>query len=381
MVSTRSANKSPTAAVAAATSPSSASGASKRGAPADAGASPAAKKQAVGLTVGAAATTDVTLVDQSGASVRFLDTFQERGVVFFMYPKANTPGCTKQACGFRDHIQEIRDAGFAVYGLSADSPKVLANWKTKEGLSYDLLSDPKHELIKYFGSSVGGAKVQRSHVVILKGGVVGDIQGKVSPAESVDRAVAFVTANKQSVSAAPPAEAEVEVEAEVPAAAPGAPATELKTLVVGESVSLELELSTHASETVAVQSLFKDRGAIFFMYPKADTPGCTVQACGFNDHLKEINDAGFDVYGLGADTPTELLAWKQAQSYAYTFLSDPTHALIGYFGSSANDGTRVDRSHVVVLPGGKVGQLELKVSPQESVSKALEFVKAHAVAQ
>lgn len=93
MVSTRSASKPPTAAV-------TTSVPSKRGAPASSGtASPATKKQAVGLTVGATATADVTLVDQSGASVRFLDTFQERGVVFFMYPKANTPGCTKQACG------------------------------------------------------------------------------------------------------------------------------------------------------------------------------------------------------------------------------------------------------------------------------------------
>lgn len=102
MVSTRSANKSPTAAAAAAAASPSGATAAKRSAPASK-ASPAAKKQAVGgsgdLAVGATASADVTLVDQSGASVRFLDTFQERGVVFFMYPKANTPGCTKQACG------------------------------------------------------------------------------------------------------------------------------------------------------------------------------------------------------------------------------------------------------------------------------------------
>lgn len=288
---------------------------------------------------------------------------------------------TRSACdrshitrtGFRDHIQEIRDAGFAVYGLSADSPKALSSWKTKESLSYDLLSDPKHELIKYFGSSVGGTKVQRSHVVILKGGVVGDIQGKVSPAESVDRAVAFVTANKQSVSAAP-------ATAAAPAAADDA-ATPAKALTVGETLSLEIELSNHASEKVALQSLFKERGAIFFMYPKADTPGCTIQACGFNDNLKEINDAGFDVYGLGADTPAELLAWKEKQSYAYSFLSDPKHELIGHFGSSSNEGARVERSHVIVLPGGKVGQIELKVAPKDSFTKALEFVKANAVAK
>jgi len=131
---------------------------------------------------------------------------------------------------------------------------------------------------------------------------------------------------------------------------------------------------------VNVQHLFKERGAIFFMFPKADTPGCTIQACGFNDNIKEITDAGFDVYGLGGDSPEELLAWKEKQSYAYSFLSDPKHELIGYFGSSSNEGKRVDRSHVILLPGGKVGQIELKVSPKDSFAKALEFAKANAIA-
>lgn len=374
MVSTRSANKqSPTSAV----SPT-ATAATKRPAPAESVAkSPVNKKQAsspkkkMELEVGKPATKDITVVNQDGAEVKFADTFKDHGVVFFMYPKANTPGCIKQACGFRDHIQEIKDAGFVVYGLSADSPKALKNWKAKENLSYDLLSDPKHELIKYFGSSIGGTRVQRSHVVILKGGVVGDIQGQVSPGESVGRAVEFVTSNKQTgaIVAAPAA------------AAPSEPVVEnVKSLTVGETVSLDIELRNHASESVKVQSLFKERGAIFFMYPKADTPGCTIQACGFNDNIKEINDAGFDVYGLGADTPEELLAWKEKQSYVYSFLSDPKHELIGYFGSSSSEGKRVERSHVIVLPGGKVGQIELKVAPKDSFTKALDFVKANAVA-
>lgn len=375
MVSTRSANKqSPTSAA----SPT-ATAATKRPAPAESATkSPVNKKQAsspkrkMELEVGKPITKDITVVNQDGTEVKFADTFKDQGVVFFMYPKANTPGCIKQACGFRDHIQDIKDAGFAVYGLSADSPKVLASWKTKENLSYDLLSDPTHELIKYFGSSIGGTRIQRSHVVILKGGIVGDIQGQVSPGESVGRAMEFVTSNKQTGAVAAVAPA---------AAALSEPVVEdLKPLAIGETVSLDIELRNHASETVKVQSLFKERGAIFFMYPKADTPGCTIQACGFNDNIKEINDAGFDVYGLGADTPEELLAWKEKQSYAYSFLSDPKHELIGYFGSSSNEGKRVERSHVIVLPGGKVGQIELKVAPKDSFTKALEFVKANTVA-
>jgi peroxiredoxin Q/BCP len=150
------------------------------------------------LEIGKKATKELTLLNQDSKEIKFHELFESKGAVFFMYPKANTPGCTKQACGFRDHIQEIKDAGYQVFGLSADSPKSLTNWKTKEKLAYDLLSDPKHELIKYFGSSLnGGTRIQRSHVIILKNGIVGDIQPKVSPAESVEKAVAFVTSNPQ----------------------------------------------------------------------------------------------------------------------------------------------------------------------------------------
>lgn len=209
--------------------------------------------------------------------------------------------------------------------------------------------------------------MQRSHVVILKGGVVGDIQAKVSPAHSVSRAVAFVKENSGE-----PAKSDEPAKEEEPTEAAG-------KFAVGNTVTFDAELQTDASTSVKVQDLFKTRGAIFFMYPKADTPGCTTQACGYNDNLEAINAAGFDVYGLGADTPAELLAWKESQKYKYTFLSDPKHQLIGHFGSSINDGTRVERSHVIVLPGGKVGQIEHNISPQDSVSKGLEFAKSHAV--
>lgn len=61
--------------------------------------------------------------------------------MFFVYPRANTPGCTKQACGFRDNHAAITAAGFDVYGLSFDKPKSQANWQTKYDLPYHLLTD------------------------------------------------------------------------------------------------------------------------------------------------------------------------------------------------------------------------------------------------
>ncbi|KAL7692134.1 putative alkyl hydroperoxide reductase subunit C/ Thiol specific antioxidant, Thioredoxin [Plasmopara halstedii] len=325
------------------------------------------------IAVGKPVTANVTLLNQEGNEVVIADTFREQGVVFFMYPRANTPGCTKQACGFRDNIQTIKDSGFTVYGLSGDSPKSLSKWKTKENLPFDLLSDPEHKLISHFGSSLPGKKVQRSHVVILKGGVVGDIAAKVTPANSVSRAVEYVKSKSGAEFKEETSKEEEPAKEEEPLDVSGEMLTE------GSIVTFAAELLTEASVSVKVQDLFQTRGAIFFMYPKADTPGCTTQACGFNDNLEAISAAGFDVYGLGADTPSELLAWKEAQNYKYTFLSDPKHQLIGYFGSSLSDGTRVERSHVIVLPGGKVGQIKHTISPEDSVSTGLAFVKSYAL--
>lgn len=200
---------------------------------------------------------------------------------------------------------------------------------------------------------------------------MGDIQPKVSPAESVQRAVDFVEAHASGGDSKP------EAAAAAPAASVASAADGLAGLTVGEKLALDVELETDVSAKVKLQDLIKTRGAIFFMYPKADTPGCTKQACGFNDNLEEINAAGFDVFGLGADTPAELAAWKAKQSYKYSFLSDPEHKVIGFFGS-VTEAKRVERSHVIVLPGGEVGQIEHNVSPQDSFTKALAFVKAHA---
>ncbi|KAI5291814.1 hypothetical protein KEM54_006391 [Ascosphaera aggregata] len=75
----------------------------------------------------------------------------DKGVVIFTYPRASTPGCTTQACLFRDSYSEITDAGFAVYGLSADSPNANTNFQTKQKLPYPLLCDTEQILIGALG--------------------------------------------------------------------------------------------------------------------------------------------------------------------------------------------------------------------------------------
>ncbi len=139
---------------------------------------------------------DFTLSDQDGREVRLSD-FRGRKVVLFAYPKAATPGCTTQACGFADEYPRIEAAGAVVLGLSPDAPAVLKKWREKKGFPYTLLSDPDHGVLEAWGAwgekSMYGRKymgVVRSHWVIDADGRVLEESIKVSPAKSVESAVA-----------------------------------------------------------------------------------------------------------------------------------------------------------------------------------------------
>jgi peroxiredoxin Q/BCP len=126
-----------------------------------------------------------------------LSDFLGQRVILFFYPKAGTSGCTTQACGFRDNFPKIEAADATVIGVSPDEPAALAKWKAKESLPYTLLSDPEHEVAEAYG--VWGEKkmygksymgIIRSHFVIDAEGTIEDVQFKVSPNDSVSRAMA-----------------------------------------------------------------------------------------------------------------------------------------------------------------------------------------------
>jgi thioredoxin-dependent peroxiredoxin len=74
--------------------------------------------------------------------------------VLYFYPKADTPGCTKQACAFRDNISQIRKLGAEIYGVSADNVEAVKNFKQKHNLNFVLLADPKLEAIKAYGTKM-----------------------------------------------------------------------------------------------------------------------------------------------------------------------------------------------------------------------------------
>lgn len=139
---------------------------------------------------------DFTLTNQDGKSVS-LSSLRGRKVIIFAFPKAGTPGCTAQACGFRDAFPQIKTDGAAVLGISPDTPGALLKWKQEQNLPYDLLSDRDHAVLEAWGAwgerSMYGRVfwgVIRSYWVLDENGVVIDAQVKVSPQDSVRKALA-----------------------------------------------------------------------------------------------------------------------------------------------------------------------------------------------
>lgn len=94
---------------------------------------------------------DFTLPDQDGKTVSRSDFDGDRLIVFF-YPKAMTPGCTTEACDFRDNHQALLDAGYKVVGVSPDKPEDNAAFREKEGLPFPLLSDEDHSFAEQMGA-------------------------------------------------------------------------------------------------------------------------------------------------------------------------------------------------------------------------------------
>ena len=138
---------------------------------------------------------DIKLLNDEGKEVSLADFVGKRTLIFF-FPRADTPGCTTQACGFRDAFPRIQEANATVIGISADQPKALAKWKEKQNLPYTLLSDPDHKIIEAFGA--WGEKVNygkkymgiiRSHFVFGADGKAEDVQLKISPEKSIEKGV------------------------------------------------------------------------------------------------------------------------------------------------------------------------------------------------
>ena len=138
---------------------------------------------------------DFELPADDGATVRLSDLRGQRVVLYF-YPKDDTPGCTAQACGFRDNYVAINEQNAVVFGISPDGVKSHGKFRTKFNLPFRLLADEEHKVAELYGvwgeKSMYGKKyfgIIRSHFVVDTEGKIADVQYAVSPADSVESAL------------------------------------------------------------------------------------------------------------------------------------------------------------------------------------------------
>ena len=119
-----------------------------------------------------------TLDDADGKPVSLSD-FLGRRVVLYVYPAAMTPGCTTQACDFRDNLSSLDAAGYSVIGLSPDKPEKLATFREKEGLTFPLLSDPSKETLTAYGAYGEKQLYGKTVVGVIRSTFVLDEEGEV----------------------------------------------------------------------------------------------------------------------------------------------------------------------------------------------------------
>ncbi len=141
---------------------------------------------------------DFELLDDEGNSWKLSDHLDKKVIIYF-YPRDNTPGCTTQACSFRDNYDELLDLDTYVVGISADSVKSHQNFKTKQNLPFTLLSDPDRKVIEYFGAygekNMFGKKVmgiKRSSFIIDTDQKLVKVFEKASPKNNVGEIIEFL---------------------------------------------------------------------------------------------------------------------------------------------------------------------------------------------
>lgn len=141
---------------------------------------------------------DFTLINEAGEEVT-LSSYRGKPVILYWYPRDDTPGCTKEACSFRDAYGEFERAGAVVLGVSADDTKSHAKFRSKYSLPFTLLSDPDHQVAEQYG--VWGKKkfmgrefegINRVTYLIDEQGVVQQVWPQVNPEGHADEILAVL---------------------------------------------------------------------------------------------------------------------------------------------------------------------------------------------
>jgi thioredoxin-dependent peroxiredoxin len=129
-----------------------------------------------------------------------LADYRGRRVVVYFYPAASTPGCTKQACDFRDNLHDLNEAGIDVVGISPDKPEKLAKFRDAEGLTFPLLSAPDRKVLTAWGAY--GEKMMYGRAVqgVIRSSFVVDEKGKIEVAQYNVKATGHVAKLRRDLS-------------------------------------------------------------------------------------------------------------------------------------------------------------------------------------
>ena len=140
-----------------------------------------------------------SLPDADGNTVKLSD-FKGRKVIVYFYPAASTPGCTKEACDFRDSLAELNGAGIAVVGISPDKPEKLAKFRDAEKLTFPLLSDPDKKVLTAWGA-FGEKKMYGKAVQgVIRSTFLVDEKGKIGVAQYNVKATGHVAKLRKDLS-------------------------------------------------------------------------------------------------------------------------------------------------------------------------------------
>ena len=140
-----------------------------------------------------------SLFNQEGKQVSLSD-YKGKNLLLYFYPKADTPGCTKQGCSVRDASKELKKLGMAAVGISPDEPTKQKKFDDKYGLGFPLLSDPDHKVAKAYGAWGKKSMYGKTYEGIIRSSFVIDGKGKivqasykVKPLDTVPNATKVLT--------------------------------------------------------------------------------------------------------------------------------------------------------------------------------------------
>jgi peroxiredoxin Q/BCP len=144
---------------------------------------------------------DFTLPDADGNPVSLAD-YRGRSVIVYFYPAASTPGCTKQACDFRDNLAELEGSNYAVLGISPDKPAKLAKFRDAQSLTFPLLSDPDRTVLEAYGTYGEKKMYGKTSMGVIRSTFVVDPEGRIATAQYNVKATGHVARLMQGLAGA-----------------------------------------------------------------------------------------------------------------------------------------------------------------------------------